>query len=217
MILPILLLFQAVPLPVPQRPVPDPGIIATSQKITPAGVQSVFTGKVTGVRFGDRPGEVWVAAGNTVYRMGWADNTVHGRVALGGRAGVYGLTVDVTGKRLLVSTVGRVPAGARRPAGVAANANGIAQLSSISGDSLHPFGGFGHDMAGSPAVARQPNSTGHRVVVLPPRGPTPPAADSAAMKCCEGGFRLVRNDSPAFVKFGAVLPVNPATGEVGKR
>ena len=97
MILPIVLLMQAVPVPVPQRPVPDPGIIATSQKITPAGVQSVFKDAVTGVRFGNAPGEVWVAAGSFVYRMGWADNTVRGQVAISGHAGVYGLTMDATG------------------------------------------------------------------------------------------------------------------------
>src|SRR5512140_939891 len=123
MILPIMLLFQAVPVPAPQRPVPDPGIIATSQKITPAGVQSVFTGAVTGVRFGNTPGEVWVAAGGVVYRMGWADNQVRAQVTFSGHAGVYGLTTDPTAKRLLVSTVGRVPAGAPRPSGAVATAS----------------------------------------------------------------------------------------------
>ena len=58
MILSIALLLQAVPLPVPQRPVPDPGIIATSQKITPAGVQSVFNALLDGTGGGGSVAEV---------------------------------------------------------------------------------------------------------------------------------------------------------------
>ncbi len=45
--------------PQPRRDIPDPGTIATEQRVTPAGVQSVFTDRVFGVRFG-KPGEVWV-------------------------------------------------------------------------------------------------------------------------------------------------------------
>src|SRR5229473_586097 len=44
------------PAPVaPRRDITDPGAIATNQRVTPAGVQSVFTDRVFGVRFG-RPG-----------------------------------------------------------------------------------------------------------------------------------------------------------------
>ena len=43
---------QPVTPPTPRREVPDSGIIATDQRVTPAGVQSVFTGRVSGVRFG---------------------------------------------------------------------------------------------------------------------------------------------------------------------
>ena len=208
MLFPIVLLLQAVPAPVPLRPVPDPGIIATSQKITPAGVQSVFKGAVTGVRFGNSPGEVWVAAGSFVYRMGWADNTVRAPVAISGHAGVYGLAMDATGHRILVSTVGRVPAGAPRPAGVAASASTIAQLSSISGDSLHPFGGFGHDMAGSPAVARRANSTGHRVMVLPLI-----ADDQLAVLDAESGAQL-RSIKLGVAPIGAVVSADGSTAWV---
>lgn len=38
-------------IPVPQRNVTDPGVVATGQRVTPVGVQTVFTGKVGGVRF----------------------------------------------------------------------------------------------------------------------------------------------------------------------
>ena len=49
------LVLQQPPQP-PRRDVPDPGVIATEQRVTPAGVQSVFSGRVTGVRFGAAPG-----------------------------------------------------------------------------------------------------------------------------------------------------------------
>src|SRR5260221_7892271 len=35
----------------PRREVNDPGVVATGQRVTPAGVQSVFTGRVAGVGF----------------------------------------------------------------------------------------------------------------------------------------------------------------------
>ena len=36
----------------PSRGVTDPGIVTTRQTITPAGVQSVFDGRVYGITFG---------------------------------------------------------------------------------------------------------------------------------------------------------------------
>ncbi len=181
-----LLLIQAVAQqPTPRRGVPDPGVIATNQKISPAGVQSVFDGRVTGLHFGKGADEIWVAAGNMIYRMGWADNSVRARVPISGRAGIYGLTLDPVSGRTLVSLVGRVPAGMPRPAGVAATSNIVAQLSAISNDSLRPFGGFGHDMAGSPAVARRANASGRRVAVLPL-----PANDELAVFDADAGTLL---------------------------
>ena len=58
----------------PQRPLADPGVIAVEQRVTPAGVQSVFDGKVAGVRFGKNPGELWVAVPGAAYRLAWRDN-----------------------------------------------------------------------------------------------------------------------------------------------
>ena len=67
----ILLLLQAMPQapPQPRRTVPDSGVIATTAQVTPAGVQSVFGARVTGVRFGKRPGEIWVSANWAAYRL----------------------------------------------------------------------------------------------------------------------------------------------------
>ena len=163
----ILAILLQVQEPVPQRGVTDPGVIATNQVTTPAGIQSVFQGRVTGLRFGREPGEIWVAVAGSVYRMAWADNRVVAHVPISGRSGIYGLALDSVTGAILISSVGRVPTGSRRPPGAAANAPDIAQLAAIAGDSLHSFGGFGHDMAGSPAVARRVNVSGHRVAVLP--------------------------------------------------
>ena len=46
----ILLQNPARPPAEPRREIPDPGVIATEQRVTPAGVQSVFTDRVFGVR-----------------------------------------------------------------------------------------------------------------------------------------------------------------------
>src|SRR5690242_21220765 len=106
-----LFMFQAAQQPpAPRRTVPDPGVVATFQKTTPAGVQSVFDGRVTGVRFGSTPKGLWVAVAGSAYHLSWADNRVLSRGALDGRAGVQGVAFDPLRHRALVTHVGRVPA-----------------------------------------------------------------------------------------------------------
>src|SRR5260370_28773778 len=55
----------------PVRAVSDPGVVTTRQSITPAGVQSVFTGRVQGVVFGATSSEIWVLNSGTVFHMDW--------------------------------------------------------------------------------------------------------------------------------------------------
>ena len=55
--------------PQPRREISDPGTIATTQRVAPAGVQSVFTDRVFGVRFGTRPGEIWVSIHGAAYHL----------------------------------------------------------------------------------------------------------------------------------------------------
>ena len=77
MLISLVLAFQAkaaAPPFLPRRDVPDSGIIATDQRVTPAGVQSVFKGRVGGVHFGASSAELWVAAPGGVYRLNWRDN-----------------------------------------------------------------------------------------------------------------------------------------------
>src|SRR2546422_9731478 len=123
MLLPLLTLLQASPasspLP-PRREITDPGVIATDQRVTPAGLKSVFTGRVTGVRFGARPGEIWVTVPGALYRLGWRDNAVLGSTAFDGHSGVQGIAIDPvsTAGGVVLSLGGKVPAGfslRRRP------------------------------------------------------------------------------------------------------
>jgi hypothetical protein len=71
------------------RAVTDPGAVVTRQSITPAGVQSVFEGRVYGVRFGATPSEVWVLGVNELFHLEWRANRVIERVRLGGSPGLH--------------------------------------------------------------------------------------------------------------------------------
>src|SRR5262249_11680425 len=93
----------------PRRSVPDSGIIATGQQVTPAGVQSVSKGRVTGFHFGPTPGEVWAAAPAGIYRLSWKDNRAVATSRFDGAPGVHGIGYDATAGRMLVTTVGRRP------------------------------------------------------------------------------------------------------------
>jgi DNA-binding beta-propeller fold protein YncE len=156
---------------IPQRSVADPGIITTNQQITPAGIQSVFDGRVTGVHFGATAGELWVGVPGNAYQIMWSDNHIMKKVPLGGRTGIYGVAYDPVTRRAFVSGVGRVPPGAPRPAGIGANTSNVAQLFAFASDTAARvpvwFGMIGRDMAGGPAIARRANAAGHRVVVVP--------------------------------------------------
>src|SRR3989449_11085214 len=96
MLLPLLVLLQGVaqqPIPQPRREITDPGVIATDQRVTPAGLQSVFTGRVTGVRFGARPGEIWVTVPGALYRLRWRANAGLGGTPFDGHSRVPGIAL----------------------------------------------------------------------------------------------------------------------------
>ena len=164
--------------PAPRRTVPDPGVIASLQKATPAGVQSIFEGRVTGVRFGSAPGELWVAVPGSAYHLTWSDNRVLARGAFDGRAGVQAVAFDPVRRRALVTTVGRVPVAATEaptpgmPQRVASRP--AAQLAffddAARGERVAPArltGALGEYAVGAPAVAWSANASGHRVAVVP--------------------------------------------------
>lgn len=68
----------------PVRQVTDPGVVTTRQSITPAGVQSIFEGRVYGIDFAGRNEEVWVLNAGQVLRMDWKANQVLDRISIGG-------------------------------------------------------------------------------------------------------------------------------------
>jgi len=200
----ILLQNPAGPPAEPRREIPDPGVIATEQRVTPAGVQSVFTDRVFGVRFGAKPGEIWVTVHGAAYRLAWQDNVVRASAAFDGRSGVQGVAIDPVNGRALYGTVGRLPqaiAESRTPGSdEMAQTKTVTQLVAYDGDSVAPRSGEnggdsaivrwataapGDFIAGGPAVAVRANATGHRVAVLPL-----PANDALAVFDAERGALL---------------------------
>ena len=75
----------------PVRAVTDPGTITTRQAITPAGVPTVFQGRVFGVAFGADSSEIWVLHASHVYRLDWKNNRILGRYPLDGTPGLQGI------------------------------------------------------------------------------------------------------------------------------
>ena len=71
----------------PSRSVTDPGIVTTRQAITPAGVPSVFQGRVFGVAWAGDSGDLWVLHATEVYRLDWKNNRVVARTPHTGTPG----------------------------------------------------------------------------------------------------------------------------------
>jgi len=216
MLISLVFAFQAraaAPPALPRRNVPDSGVIATDQRVTPAGVQSVFKGRVGGVHFGASAAELWVAAPGGAYRLNWRDNRVISHGAFDGRPGVQGITYDALANRAIVSSVGRLPAsiannrlpGAREPEG----ARVVAQVRAFGLGTLPAQGedatprasaalapdSIGDYLAGAPSVASRKNRSGHRPITVPL-----PANDQLAIVDADDGATL------GFVALG-VLPV----------
>lgn len=218
---PALLFALQVQAPAPQREVVKPGVIATNQRVTPAGVQTVFNDRVGGVRFGERSDEIWVGAQSAVWRMSWRDNRVLAKATFDGRPGVHGVTMDPVLGRVLVSTVGRLPdavAQSRLPGGPPlARAKSFSQLFFYdrSGTAPAAVGGgdsvvvaavsgrLGEFMSGAPAVARRAGADGKRLAVLPL-----PANDQLAVLDAENGKQL------SVIEMG-VLPIAAVINEAG--
>ena len=206
MLISLVLAFQAqaaAPPSLPRRDVPDSGIIATDQRVTPAGVQSVFKGRVGGVHFGATAAELWVAAPGGAYRLNWRDNRVISHGTFDGRPGVQGITFDALANRAIVSSIGRLPVsiannrlpGEKEPPG----ARVIAQVRAFGLDTQAPDSAgaplkatpafaaapIGDYLAGAPSVARQKNSGGHRPITVPL-----PANDQLAIVDADDGTTL---------------------------
>ena len=163
--------------PPPTRDVDDPGVVVTAQRVSPAGLQSVFEGRVTGVRFGSGSSDIWVAAPGTAYHLDWRSNRVLGTAAIEGRPGVHAIAVDPVTRRALVSSASRLPpsmAHSRLPGGAPLPRNGIVvrlgafgvngRVDAAEAWRSPPLGDY---IAGAPAVAARGTADGQRYAILP--------------------------------------------------
>src|SRR5689334_10516911 len=91
----------------PVRSVSDPGVVTTRQAITPAGVPTVFQGRVYGVAFGASSSEIWVLHATRVYRLDWKANRILDSIALQAAPGLQGIGYDTAGGRALVTAIPR--------------------------------------------------------------------------------------------------------------
>lgn len=194
-----------------RRTVDDPGVIATGQRVNPAGVQSVFDGKVAGVRFGKTSDELWVAVPGNVYRVDWRASTVRARARVDGRPGVYALGVDPATSRVFATSVGRIPV----PPGAAGRRPAVAQVNvfdaEASGDSaraMHNSGALGDFMAGAIAVGAKRGANDTRIAVA-----ALPANDSLAVLDAETGA-LIRKIALGVEPIGVVISDDSRTAYV---
>jgi len=86
-----------------ERTVSDPGVGTTHQAITPAGLQSVFNGRVYGVAFGKTPDELWVLHAGEISLVDWRANKSIARIPFQGAAGLGGIRYDASADRALVN------------------------------------------------------------------------------------------------------------------
>src|SRR6266851_4324667 len=215
MLLPLLMLLQAPPsLPSPpRREIPDPGVIATDQRVAPAGLQSVFTGRVTGVRFGARPGEIWVTVPGALYRLGWRDNAVLGSTAFDGHSGALRLSSPALGAYIAGGPMvaRHRNASGHRVVAVPLPANDeLAVLDADDGSLLRRVA------LGVLPVAAVLSEDGAIAYVSNFGGRKPTARDRSAKQCCDPYAELVRVDARGMVPPGSVTRVDLVAGTVSK-
>ena len=150
----------------PARAVTDPGIVTTRQTITPAGVQTVFDGRVYGVAFGASPDEVWAltARGRSVptqvFKLDWVNNKILSRLPIAENPGLQGIVFDPVAKQPLISGT-LTGAAAKDPKGKTRLLTVGDEASKIVADELGNF------IAGGIAVAARANTQGRRLAVVP--------------------------------------------------
>ena len=181
-------------------------IIASGQRVTPAGVQSVFKGRVAGVRFGTKPNELWVAAPDMAYRVNFSENRVVSTIAFDGTPGVNGIALDGQTGRVLLASVGRTPTGAPAPTipGTAnVDKNAITRLAAFAENTpasadpkaptkaVYVTDALADYMAGSPSVARRSSASDSTKASQVRRAIVPlPAGDRVAVIDADRGTVL---------------------------
>ncbi len=147
----------------PVRGVTDPGVITTGQAISPAGVQSVFEGRVYGVTFGETDADVWVLTGRNrasrpeIYHLDWLGNRARGIWEVEGTAGLQGIVFDAARKSPLITVTTPAKNVGNRP-------GGAVQLLRLGDKTFTPLAAdLGLHLAGAPALAR--TGAGSRAIV----------------------------------------------------
>jgi DNA-binding beta-propeller fold protein YncE len=141
----------------PLHAVSDPGVVTTRQAITPAGVPTVFQGRVYGVAFGKTSSDLWVANASRLYRLDVKSSSIAENIATGGQPGLQGITFDPATNRPLIVVNTRRQIGVYTPSQVPPREGGDSKLVPIVEN-------LGQNVAGSVAIA------GHiAVVALTPK------------------------------------------------
>jgi YVTN family beta-propeller protein len=146
-------------LPHPVRAVTDPGIVTTRQAITPAGVPSIFQGRVYGSAWSKSGNELWVLHATELYKLDWRKNQVMARIPHGGTPGNQSIQLDAVKDVPVVGTSARGGrAGTRVSANVITVADGKIQTIAAGVGLFNP---------GALAIANGQGNGGTRVVVVP--------------------------------------------------
>ena len=150
----------------PARAVTDPGVVTTRQTITPAGVQTIFDGRVYGIAFGASPNEIWAltargrSAPTQLFKLDWVNNKILSRLPIAENPGLQGIVFDHATKQPLISGT-LTGAAAKNPKGKTRLLTVGDEASKIIADELGNF------IAGAIAVAPRPNASGERLAVVP--------------------------------------------------
>lgn len=141
----------------PVRAVDKPGVVTTGQSITPAGAQSVFSGRVRAVTFGPSDNVIYVAlnSGN-VYKLDWRTNRVLEIIHGGRNPGMQGIALGpANGKPLMSATISGTVHGKRETA---------IQLVRIKDDEEEVIAShLGTFVAGEVSAAGEKNAAGARL------------------------------------------------------
>ena len=141
----------------PSRSVTDPGVITTRQAITPAGVSSIFQGRVYGVVWAQGTEDLWVLHATDLYRLDWKNNRVVARLPHGGTPGNQSIALDPASGEALIGNAVRTEGGPVSAAISVARANALSPLAR----------GLGRQLPGALAAAAEPGAGGHRYAVVP--------------------------------------------------
>jgi YVTN family beta-propeller protein len=178
----------------PVRAVPDPGIVTTLQTITPAGVQSVFNGRIYGISFGASSSKIDVALkSGYFYEIDWERNNILKSFRGKTSPGMQGITWDPV-------------AGAPLLSGSAANSSRLVRVTgtdeTVLADHLGTF------TVGEIAVAADKNTAGERDAAI-----ALTYEDSLAVVDLESG-KLKAKVRTGIAPFGVVVDRNSSVAYV---